>query len=72
VSGVRAPTPSGYRGRGMERVFAQIVKNYHAVINCFDNGKLYGIDPIFSIDCGGLGTAFPLRHHYRGVLAWGL
>jgi hypothetical protein len=41
VSGVRAPTPSGYRGRGMDRIFAQIAKNYHAVINCFDNGKVY-------------------------------
>jgi hypothetical protein len=24
----------------MERVFAQIAKSYHAIINCFDNGKL--------------------------------
>jgi hypothetical protein len=31
-----------------------------------DSGKLYVIDPIFSIDCGGLGTPF-FSHHFLVV-----
>jgi hypothetical protein len=31
-----------------------------------DSGKLYVIDPIFSIDCGGLGALF-LSHHFLRV-----
>jgi hypothetical protein len=29
-------------------------------------GKLYVIDPVFSIDCGGLGATF-LSHHFLVV-----
>ena len=32
----------------------------------FANGKLYGAKPIFSIDCGGLGTPF-LSYHFLNV-----
>jgi len=37
-----------------------------------DNGKLYVINTVFSIDCGGLGTPF-LSHHFLAVkrfLTW--
>jgi hypothetical protein len=31
-----------------------------------DNGKLYVIDPVFSIDCGGLSVTF-FSHHFLTV-----
>jgi hypothetical protein len=35
-------------------------------LECGDNGKLYVIKPIFSIDCGWLGAPF-LSHHFFNV-----
>jgi hypothetical protein len=35
-----------------------IWRSYLEKMERADNGKLYVTDPVFSIDCGGLGTPF--------------
>jgi len=43
-----------------------IYDRYSNILEGADNGKLYVIKSIFSIDCGGLGTLF-LSHHFLRV-----
>jgi hypothetical protein len=40
----------------------QLFDLYQKKLWCFAIGKLYVIDPVFSINCGGLGAIF-LSHH---------
>ena len=49
-----------------------ICDRYSNILEGADNGKLYVIKPVFSIDCGGLGTTF-LSHlffHVKRFWIW--